>query len=77
MSQYKITVKQSSTTNGVRLEKGMSVMVVSKYSTNPMLVNGGEEVQEAFMKAFGIDLRKHGGGGISNISYKMDVEKIK
>jgi hypothetical protein len=76
MSLFKITVKQSGTSNGVRLEKGMSVQVVSKYSTNPMTINGGQEVQDAFMRTFGVDLRKYGGGGISNLSHKMDVEKI-
>jgi hypothetical protein len=29
------------------------------------------------MRTFGIDLRKHGGGGISNLSHKMEVLKIK
>lgn len=39
----------------------MTVQVVSKYSTNPIIMNSGEEVQEAFMSTFGIDLRKYGG----------------
>ena len=50
MSLFKITVKQSGTSNGVRLEKGMSVQVVSKYSTNPMIMNGGEDANNDFSK---------------------------
>lgn len=47
MALFKITVKSSRTVNGIRLEKGMSVEVVSKYS-NPVSTNGGHEVIDAF-----------------------------
>ena len=42
-----------------------------------MTINGGQEVQDTFMRTFGVDFRKHWGGGISNLSHIMDVEKIK
>jgi len=57
MSLFKITVKSSGAANGVRYEKGMSVEVVSQYH-NPLNVNGGQEVRDAFMRAYGIDLKK-------------------
>ncbi len=61
MSLYLITVKQNNICNGVRLEKGMFVEVVSKYSSNPVTTNGGKEVIDAFMRKYGIDLKKNNG----------------
>lgn len=57
MALFLITVKQNKYTNGIRLEKGMSVEVSSKY-TNPLTSNRGHEVQDAFMRKYGIDLKK-------------------
>jgi hypothetical protein len=57
MALFNITVKQSITSNGIRLEKGMSVQVASRYS-NPVLSNGGHEVQDAFLRVHGIDLKR-------------------
>lgn len=59
MALFKITVKSSRVTNGIRVEKGMSVDVPSKYS-NPVTTNGGHEVQDAFMRVYGIDIKKAG-----------------
>jgi hypothetical protein len=58
MALYKATLKRTSTVNGVRMEKGMSVNVVTKYTSNPLTINGGEDVREAFLRIYGIDLRK-------------------
>lgn len=71
MALFLITVKQNKYTNGIRLEKGMSVEVSSKY-TNPLTTNGGHEVQDAFMRKYGIDLKKNGG----NSTVYLDVKKI-
>lgn len=76
MALFKITVKSTGISNGIRLEKGMTVQVASKFSSNPMTTYGGQEVQDAFMRTFGIDLRKHGGGGIANLAHKMEVIKM-
>jgi hypothetical protein len=57
MGLFLITVKSSSTTNGIRVEKGMSVEVVSSYS-NPVTTNGGHEVQDAFLRKYNIDMKK-------------------
>lgn len=57
MALFLVTVKRSSIINGIRLEKGMSVEVVSSYS-NPLSTNGGHEVQEAFLRKYNIDLKK-------------------
>ena len=59
MALFLITVKQNHRCNGINLEKGMSVEVSSLYS-NPLTTNGGHEVQDAFMRKYGIDLKKNG-----------------
>ena len=58
MSLFRATIKRSATVNGIRLEKGMTVEVASKYSGNPLTNNGGHEVSDAFMRKYNIDLRK-------------------
>jgi hypothetical protein len=71
MALFLITVKQNKYTNGIKLEKGMSVEVSSSYS-NPLTTNGGLEVQDAFFRKYGIDLKKNGG----NSSVYLDVKKM-
>ena len=61
MPLYLITVKQNNYANGIRLEKGMSVEVASRSTGNPVMSNGGKEVQEAFMRKYGLDLKKNCG----------------
>ena len=57
---YRITVKNSKNCNGVRLERGMSVDVASNSMSNPVTTNGGQPVVDAFMRIYGIDIRKAG-----------------
>ena len=71
MALFKITVKSTYSNNGVRVEKGMSVEVVSKYS-NPLSTNGGKEVQDAFIRKYGFDIKKAGNFS----SAYLDVQKI-
>jgi hypothetical protein len=61
MPLYLITVKQNNYSNGIRLEKGMSVEIASKFTGNPVTTNGGKEVQDAFMRKYGLDLKKNCG----------------
>ncbi|HPE41389.1 MAG TPA: DUF6140 family protein [Bacteroidales bacterium] len=49
----------------------MSVDVVSRYA-NPFLTNGGQEVQEAFLRIYGIDLKK---AHCLSMNY-LDVQRI-
>lgn len=74
MALFRITAKQNSYSNGLRLEKGMSVDVASKYSSNPIMSNGGHEVQDAFLRIYGLDLKKLGGGRIP--AHLFEVVKI-
>jgi hypothetical protein len=57
---YKITVKTIKNSNGIRIERGMSVEVVTNNITNPVTTNGGQAVVDAFMRIYGIDIRKVG-----------------
>ena len=59
-------------TNNIRLEKGMSVDVVSNSMNNPVLTNGGQPVVDAFMRIYGVDIKK---AGALSIAY-LDVQKI-
>lgn len=58
MALWIITVKSTRNMNGVRLERGMSVQVSSQY--HPIGYNNGELTRDAFMRIYGIDLKKAG-----------------
>lgn len=47
-------------TSGIRIEPGMSVDVVSNSMSNPLTTNGGQLVADAFMRVYGIDLKRIG-----------------
>lgn len=72
MPLFQITVKRTTYTNGVRLEPGMSVQISSPSFSNPVITNGGIPVQDAFMRIYGIDLKK---AGALNMMY-LEVEQI-
>lgn len=57
MALFTITTKRRKICNGVQIEPGMTVQVVSPYN-NPVTVNGGQAVEDAFMRVFGISLKK-------------------
>ena len=69
---YRVTVKSSKNSNGIRIERGMSVEVVTNNITNPVTTNGGQAVSDAFMRIYGIDIRK---AGALNMVY-LDVKRI-
>lgn len=69
---YRITVKSPKNTNGVRIERGMSVDVVTNSLSDPVSTNGGQAVADAFMRIYGIDIRK--AGALSRAW--LDVERI-
>jgi len=68
MALYEITIKSSSITNGIRLEKGMSVEVAC--ISNPVSSNGGVLVQEAFLRKYGIDSKR--GGALTPGRYTVE-----
>lgn len=72
MPLYRVTVKQMKLSNGIRIERGMSVDVVTNSISNPVSTNGGQVVNDAFMRIYGIDLKKL---GALNMIY-LDVDRI-
>jgi hypothetical protein len=60
MSLLKVTLRNSGNINGIRLEKGMSVEVVTKPNTAQVFstLQGQELVRDAFLRKYNIDLKK-------------------
>ena len=72
MPLFRVTVKQRVNSNGVRLEPGMSVDVVSNSFSDPVHTNGGQSVIDAFMRIYGVDVKK---AGALNGVY-LDIKQI-
>lgn len=60
MPLFRVTVKQSKLTSGIRIERGMSVDVVTNSMSNPISVNGGQAIADAFMRIYGVDMKRLG-----------------
>ncbi|MDE6814074.1 MAG: hypothetical protein K2J28_09675 [Duncaniella sp.] len=72
MPLYRVTVKQPKVSNGLRIERGMSVEVVTNSISNPVSTDSGQSVADAFMRVYGIDMKKI---GALNMIY-LDVVRI-
>ncbi|MCC8095918.1 MAG: DUF6140 family protein [Tannerellaceae bacterium] len=70
MPLFKITVQSSKHSNGIKIEKGMSVEIVSSSFSNPVHTNGGQAVIDAFMRIYGIDIKK--AGALSTVYLKVE-----
>ena len=72
MAIWKITVKDTTTYNGVHLEKGMFVEYVTTTLDHPLYKTMHHEaVNQLFKNKYGIDLKKI---GFINVS-RLDFEK--
>lgn len=56
MALFTITTKRRKICNGIQIEPRMTVQVVSPFN-NPVTVNDGQAVEDAFMRIFGISLK--------------------
>ena len=72
MPLFRITTRSRSLTNGIRIEPGMSVDVVTNSFSNPICTNGGQPVIDAFLRVYGIDIKK---AGCLNSAY-LSCERI-
>ena len=72
MPLFRVTVKQMKLTSGIRIEPGMSVDVVTNSMSNPLTTNGGQAVADAFMRVYGIDLKRL--GALSTVY--LDVQRV-
>ena len=71
---YKVTIRNTSIVNGVRLEKGMSVEVSYNSFSSPESTHQGKTlIQNAFMLKYGVDLQK----ACAFNSGKFDIQRIK
>ena len=73
MPLFRITVKQMKNSNGVRLEPGMSIDISTPSFSNPLTTNGGQLVADAFMRVYGVDIKK---AGALNMVY-LDVKQLR
>lgn len=60
MPRFIITTKHVKNSNGIRIEPGMQVEVVTQTMSNPVTTNGGKVVMDAFYRIYGIDIKKAG-----------------
>ena len=72
MARFKITTKHVRNCNGIRIEPGMSVEVVTQSMSNPVSANGGQVVVDAFYRIYGIDIKKAGCLSIA----ELDVQRL-
>ena len=72
MPRFIITTKHVKNSNGIRIEPGMRVEVVTQTMSNPVITNGGRNVVDAFMRIYGIDIKK--AGCLSMV--ELDVQKV-
>lgn len=70
MAMFQITTKSRKQVNGIRIEPGMSVQVVTQSMSNPVITNGGQPVIDAFMRIYGIDIKK--AGCLNMVDLKVD-----
>ena len=53
-------MKSQKISNVIRIERVMSVDVVTNSISNPVVTNGGQAVVDAFMRIYGIDIKRLG-----------------
>jgi hypothetical protein len=70
MPIYQVTTKYRKSVNGIRIEPGMSVQVVTKSLSNPVCTNGGQSVIDAFYRIYGIVIKK--AGCLNTVDLRVD-----
>ena len=60
MALFRITVNKKVRTNGIILDPGMQVEVATQSYNDPIHTNGGQVVADAFMRIYGVDIKKAG-----------------
>lgn len=73
MPIFRVKVKASKNMDGIRIERGMSVDVVTSSANSPIdTMNGVNVVHNAFLRIYGIDIKR---AGVLSPTY-LDVERI-
>ena len=68
MALYRVRTKRRKCCNGVNIEPGMEVQVVTPLN-NTVQVNNWQYVEDAFLRVFGISLRKANCLNVSDLDY--------
>lgn len=72
MSLWTYTTKRKALINGVHIEKGMTVEVVSPTTANLITSQQGRDlIADAFMRKYGIDMKKANFLSASNLDGMM------
>ena len=71
MARFRITTQRVKNSNGIRIEPGMSVEVVTQSMSNPVTTNGGQPVIDAFYRIYGIDIKRAGILSMSELSVEQ------
>lgn len=72
MARFKITTKQTKHFGSLRIERGMSVEVITQNNSNPVLTSQGQQlIADAFMRIYGIDARKACIINMANLDVKI------
>lgn len=72
MARFKVTTKQTKQFGSLRIERGMSVEVITQNNSNPVLTTQGQQlIADAFMRIYGIDARKACIINMANLDVRM------
>lgn len=71
MARFRITTKRVKNSNGIRIEPGMSVEVVTQSMSNPVTTNGGQVVVDAFYRIYGIDIKRAGALSMTELNVEQ------
>lgn len=72
MAMFIITTKNRKRSNGITIEPGMTVEVLTNSMSNPVTTNGGQLVIDAFFRRYNIDIKKAGCLTMS----ELDVKRV-
>ena len=71
MARFRITTKRVKNSNGIRIEPGMSVEVVTQSMSNSVTTNGGQVVVDAFYRIYGIDIKRAGALSMTELNVEQ------
>jgi hypothetical protein len=72
MALYKVRTKRRKCCNGITIEAGMEVQVVTPVN-NTVQINNWQYVEEAFQRVYGISMRKANALNSSD----LEIEKVR
>lgn len=71
MPIFQIATKNRKQVNGIRIEPGMSVQVVTQSMSNPITTNGGQAVIDAFLRIYSVNIKEAGCLNMSDLELKQ------